>query len=158
SQSDSIRERLRAGELHLQARIAAAASRPGLVPIVRIVDGEGGDIASFAQRRADLLFRVRLRAARIWLQTPSVRVAKVFADSLSGGGGGPAELALSGELDGHELRASVSPLNVATATVPLSPQLVWTFFLPWDFPLSDGAPLLTALWVFALLIPSGYWL
>lgn len=154
-ETDSVRATLRNGRLRLTARVGAPADGGGMRPIVRIVDGEGWGIASLAQFGSALVFRARLRAADIWLQTPSVRAPRVFpvAPSVSGW----TQLDLSGELDGRVLRVSAEREGIMSVA-RLHPQLVWTFFVPWDIPLDHRAVWLTAAWLFFMLFPFGYWL
>lgn len=154
--TDSIRAALRLGHLVLNARISRVTSANPLAPIVRVVDDEGYDIASFFQRRRDLVFRVRLKSAAAWLQSPSVRIADLFDGGIDDQES--QELALSGKLGDGALRVAASGGHGGETLARLTPQLAWNFFVPFEFPLDNRAPWLNALWVGTLLVPYGYWL
>jgi VanZ family protein len=154
--TDSIRSALRRGHLVLDARISRVTTANPLAPIVRVVDDEGYEIASFFQRRRDLLFRVRFKAAAAWLQSPSVRIPDLFDGEVDGPDS--HELKLSGQLRDGALRVAALDSRGVETLARLTPQLAWSFFVPFEFPLDSRAPWLNALWVGGLLLPYGYWL
>jgi hypothetical protein len=113
------------------------------------------------QHGRDLVFHVRVRAARARLRQPSVVLEDVFPE--------PEAVArdtavartvirVFGESRGHEMIAGVERGGyVVRRTVRRSPSQGWVFFAPFVHGLGARAPLLTALWTAALLVPAGYW-
>lgn len=149
---DRIREGLRQGRIHLDALVRPGPAPPSLAPIVRLADFERHEILLLGQHGRDLAFKLRLHASELGMKTPSVVMAKVFPVD------GTTMVAIRAEVTHERVRLSVMIDSVPRITeLPLSPSLLWAFFVPWQYGLGPNARLLTAVWIAGLLVPVGYW-
>ncbi len=147
------RQRLTQRNYDVAAR-ALLGPAPGrrIAPIVSVFDADQKEIVLLGQWGPDLVYRVRMGAARLRLRNPAVR--------LPGALGAPAEseVRVEGRLDGPRFRLdALTPTGANHLVVPFSPQWTWALLLPYEYALGAEAGLLTSLWLFGLLLPLGWW-
>jgi VanZ family protein len=165
SESDELRSLMRAGSVRVDATIRPGAPTRGLAPLVRVADSDRHEILLLAQYHQDIVFKVRLHTAVARMKTPSLALAK----ALSAGGehaevdesAAPATsppVVITGVVEHGRMRLTVTEREGTKRTeLTLSPNLMWSFFIPWDYWFGPNAPMLTALWIGGLLLPIGYW-
>jgi VanZ family protein len=159
--SDTIRAGLRAGQLHVDAVV-----RPGpqpttsdIAPIARVEDGADREILMLGRAGHELVFRLRLRATTLRLETPAFALAHAFQ---SGPGIDPESLDTVESLSAGLKRGRVqlvarSATASAARTFELSPAVAWSFFLPWDYWFGPNSVWISYVWLATLLLPAGYW-
>lgn len=145
----------------VSATVIPAQPTNAVAPIVRVVDAEHEEIVLLGQRGLGMVFGVRTNASRLRFRRAFFLLRGAFPDCKSHDTcTAPTSLTISArygqtvvELDarGQSLKRS--------RNISLSPSLGWTFFLPtqWYIDGSASESALTALWIFVLLIPLGYW-
>lgn len=146
------RERLTRPGFAVTATIRAGPPPARLAPIVSVFDAEQEEIVLLGQWGNDLVYRVRMAPARLRLRNPAVR--------LPGGLDAPpgTEVRIEGGTRGPRfVLASDRPGGRLGRVVPFSPQWTWALLLPYDHALGPEAGALTALWLFGLLLPVGWW-
>lgn len=158
---NAVRQALGAGTARIEAEVRAAPApiSSDVAPIARVADEARREILMLGRADRDLVFRFRMRATSLRLETPAFALARVFPLKTDGGPttldrpeslsavlrGGRVELTMR---NGSEIRRREFELSAASA---------WSFFLPWDYWFGPNAPWLSALWLGTLLIPAGYW-
>ena len=159
--SDTIRAGLRAGQLRVDALV-----RPGprpktsdIAPIARVADGADREILMLGRAGSELVFRLRLRATTLRLETPAFALAHAFQ---SGPGIDPesrdsVETLSAGLRRGRVQLVARSATGSAARTFELSPAVAWSFFLPWDYWFGPNSVWISYVWLGALLVPAGYW-
>jgi hypothetical protein len=128
-------------------------------PIVGVYNRDGriwsNDILVLAQDGRDLVFQMRLRTRDLRLRTPTLRLA----DALPGRAGDT--LRIAGGFWGDRLHAATThgagAGEVRELVVALSPNWTWALLLPFERPLDESAPWLTAAWLVGVLLPLGFW-
>jgi hypothetical protein len=130
----------------------ASGETPRLAPIVLVTNGYR-DVAVLGQDGRDLLFRLRLNAARLRLRLPSVGVRNAFAPTVPPG----SVLTARGEVRESILQLTLTDASgVRGDSVVLTPFLGWSMLLPLNYRFGPEARWFTALWVAGLVIPLGY--
>jgi hypothetical protein len=100
---------------------------------------------------------VRLRAVRLRLRQPTLRIPAVLPPP-SGPSDGPLR-EIAGGYDGGSLHLMVREGGATRArTIPLTVVLGWALVFPIVRVDSAGAGAVTALWLAGFLLPLGYWL
>jgi hypothetical protein len=127
--------------------------------IVRIADADLREIVLLAQDDADLLFGVRTGAEVLRLRPTRYRLRHVF--------GPGSNCVLVGDtilIQGRYTRTAVfvraaARGRIAEETIAPSVSQGWRLFLPMQTYIDSGGQgaALTALWLFILMLPAGYW-
>jgi hypothetical protein len=127
--------------------------------IVRITDGDLREIVLLAQDDADLLFGVRTGAEVLRLRPMRYRLRHVF-----GPGSTCALVSDTFLLQARYTRVAVfvraaARGRIAEETIAPSVSQGWRLFLPMQTYIDSGGQgaALTALWLFMLMLPAGYW-
>ena len=161
SNDENIRGPLRAGRSQVDAVVQPGLPSPPaeIAPILRVADGTLREILLLGRSDKELVFRYRLGATRLRLETPAFALARAFPPTR--------------DMDGHEPESPESLLVVLdrgrlTLTArnqagtdyqvfELTAASAWSFFLPWDYWYGPNAALLSLFWLGTLLLPAGYW-
>ena len=126
---------------------------------MRIADGAEREIVLLGRGGKELVFRVRLRASTLRLETPAFALAGAFRD----GQNFEPEMVESPESlfavveRGRVRLAARRDGEARTREYELSPAVAWSFFLPWDYWFGPNAAWISQVWLGALLFPVGYW-
>lgn len=162
SNDESIRTPLRTGRSEVDAVVQPGPPSPPteIAPILRVADGTLREILLLGRGGKELVFRYRLRATELRLETPAFALARAFPPAAR-------------EMDGHEPEAPESlsvVLDRGRLTLmarneagtnqqlfELTAASAWSFFLPWDYWYGPNAAVLSLFWLGALLLPAGYW-
>lgn len=147
----AVRTRLLADTVTLDVRAVAAGATRLSAPIFSIFDEQQREIVMLDQVRRDAIFRIRTHAADLELRPPAVRLPQALADSDD-----TLHLA-AGLRDGHLWLATTGRRGTRRMDVPLTPTLGWVLLLPYRYALGPEYPLLSALWLFGMLLPLGFW-
>lgn len=146
------RARLTLDTFALAATARAGPPTDRLAPIVSVFDDDRHEVALLGQWGTDLVYRIRMDPARLRLRNPAVRLPGALAFppgdtvALLGGLRGPAYIL-----------AARGASRTTESVLPFSPHWTWALLLPYDYALGPEAGLLTALWLFGLLFPLGWW-
>lgn len=157
---DAIRLPLLDRHVRVEAVVRAGPPQPSseIAPIARIADSAREEILLLGRRRDELVFRLRLRASTLRLQTPAFALARAFGGGASDGPPVASPETLSAILDGSHLElVARRRAGVVASEFELNPAVAWSFFLPWDYSFGPNASWLSQLWIAALLLPVGYW-
>jgi len=158
---DAIRAPLRAGRVRLDANVLPGPPplSTGIAPIMRIADGAEREILMLGRGGDEMVFRVRLRASTLRLETPAFALASAFEDV-------PrvypkvvdSPESLFASFDGGRVQLAARRKGHARSReFELNPGVAWSFFLPWDYWFGPNAASISRLWLWALLFPVGYW-
>jgi hypothetical protein len=145
-------ERLTSPEFSVAAAIRTGPPPARLAPIVSVFDADQEEVLLLGQWGHDLVYRVRMAPARLRLRNPAVR--------LPGGLDAPpgSEVSIAGGTSGPRfVLASDGPGGARSRVLPFSPHWTWALLLPYDYALGPESGALTALWLFGLLLPLGWW-
>jgi hypothetical protein len=156
---EAIRAPLRAGEIAVEAIVRPGPETPltQVAPIVRVADGERREIVLLGRSADELVFKLRLHATILRLQTPSFSLAGAFASDTDRVQDERTE-ALSARLDNGRVRLTARRgERQLEQSAELDPALAWTFFVPWDYRVTAKTAWLSDLWIGLLLVPAGYW-
>jgi VanZ family protein len=158
---DTVRAPLRAGRIRVEAIVRPGPPSPptGIAPIARIADGAEREIFMLGRGGRELVFRVRLRASTLLLETPAFALADAFRN------GQPVDRAtveapesLFATVDRGRVRLAARQEGEARSReFELTPAVAWSFFLPWDYWFGPNAAWIAQVWLGALLFPVGYW-
>jgi VanZ family protein len=145
----------RSGNLDVRATVAPAGATFDIAPIVALGPLSQPLVIELGQRGRDLAFRIRLRASRLRLRTPSV----ALADAFPGSGDPEDRVLLGGMVPGSQrLRLALqSAQRDASATLELNPFLGWWLFMPFDVANMRVVGAASAFWTALLFFPLGYW-
>lgn len=161
SNDESIRGPLRAGRSQINAVVLAGPPSPQaeIAPILRVADGGLREILLLGRSDQELVFRYRLRATGLRLETPAFALARAFAsirDNLEESPDEPESLSVA--LDRGRLTLTAQKQGELHRRVfDLTAASAWSFFLPWEYWYGPNAALLSLVWLGALLLPVGYW-
>lgn len=161
SNDENIRGPLRAGRTRVDAVVQPGLPSPPaeIAPILRVADGTLREILLLGRSSKELVFRYRLRATRLRLETPAFALARAFPLSrdLDGQEPEPPE-SLSVVLERGRLTLTAhSQTGTQQRVFDLTAGSAWSFFLPWDYWYGPNAALLSLFWLGGLLLPVGYW-
>ena len=161
SNDESIRGPLRAGHSRMDAVVQPGPPSPPaeIAPILRVADGTLREILLLGRSGKELVYRYRLRATSLRLETPAFALGHAFASTglTDGSAPEPAET-LSVVLDRGRLTLTAhDQRGTEQRKFDLTPAAAWSFFLPWDYWYGPNAAFLSLLWLGGLLIPAGYW-
>ena len=158
---DTIRGGLRAGRVRVEAIVRPGPPPPptGVAPILRIADGAEREILMLGRGGGELVFRVRLRASTLRLETPAFALAGAFGNTA----GDYRRMvdrpeSLFASVDGGRVRlVARGDGESRSREFEMSPAVAWSFFLPWDYWFGPNAASISRVWLLALLFPVGYW-
>jgi len=158
---ENIRGPLRAGRSHVDAIVLPGLPSPQaeIAPILRVADGGLREILLLGRSDQELVFRYRLRATSLRLETPAFALARAFASIRDNVGEGPeVPESLSVALDRGRLTLTAQNQGeIHRRVFDLTAASAWSFFLPWEYWYGPNAAFLSLLWLGALLLPAGYW-
>jgi hypothetical protein len=141
---------IRGGRFDLELRILAGHRRRWL-PIVEVL-GAAGPAVAVEANGADLAFQPPTRSSRLRLRRPSLRLPGALPAEPG------AELTLVAQDRRSTLQASWSTAGVQhRASQSLSPSFGWSLLTPVRYAYGPETPLVTMIWVVALVFPVGYW-
>ena len=150
--SARLRQRLLGGG-PIMARAITGSPPLKLAPIVSVFDGHSTEVLLLGQRRAEAIFRLRMRVSDLRLRPPAISLQDAVPVA-------PGDsLAISADyLKGrYSLRVRTGERTI-DRTIDATPNWAWSYFMPFEnYALGRTAPWLTALWVIGLLLPIGYW-
>lgn len=150
--SAAFRSLLTSDSVVVSATVVSGGGTARVAPIASVFDWRRTEIFLLGQRGVDLVFSIRMNAARALVRNPAVRLAGAFA------GARGAVVRVEGGIVRHALVVRATRAGrVLGWSAPLTPGLGWCFFLPFDYALGTGLPFLSALWMAGLLAPLGYW-
>lgn len=153
--SGAFRSLLLSDAALVTADVVPGAPTSRIAPIVSVFDWRRTEIFLLGQRGTDLVFSIRMNAARALVRNPAIRLRDAFPAERRAGGGA---MRLRGGVVDRALVAEVQRDGAWRAwRMPLTPGLGWSFFLPFDYALGPEAPWLGALWLAGLFVPLGYW-
>lgn len=153
--ASAIASLARSGNLAVQATVDPAGATYDIAPIVALGPASQPLVIELGQRRRDLAFRIRLRASRLRLRTPTVAMAGVFP-----GSDDPHDRAtVAGMVSASQrLRLAFrSSQRSASATLELNPFLGWWLFMPFNVANMRVVGAASAFWTALLFFPLGYW-
>ena len=149
-ESERLRQELLDGTTAAHVDFTSGAQPQRLAVIAR-VGSSVQEVLMIGAWRDALVFRTR-PAAKDWgLRTPMIALPGALADS------GVRMTADAGVRDQRWYATTRGASGVVAREVPFSVALGWTFFLPFDHPLSDADRWYSALWLAALAFPAAYW-
>ena len=157
---DTIRGPLRSGRLRAQVIVQPGPPPPpgGIAPIARIADLARREIFILGQAGNELVFRVRLRASVLQLETPGFALAGAFRNGHHDPESVDSPESLFASVDSGRVRlAARHDGERLSQGYELTPAVAWSFFLPWDYWFGPNAAWISDVWLAALLIPVGYW-
>ena len=158
---DTIRTPLRFGRVRVEAIVRPGSPPPGagVAPILRIADRAEREILMLGRGGEELVFKIRLRASTLRLETPAFALADAFRDVprvYPKMVESPESLVV--DVDSGRVRlAARRDGRVWSREFELTPAAAWSFFLPWDYWFGPNAASMSRVWVWSLLIPVGYW-
>jgi hypothetical protein len=120
--------------------------------VFSIFDGEQREMLVVGQEGTDLFVRYRTRAAALHLRSPSI----VLPGALALPAGEPIQISVSFARGVISVTAR-SSARTDSRQAPATPSWGWSLVAPFDASIGSLAPLWSALWMAALLIPTGYW-
>lgn len=160
--TDAVRRRLRQDSVTVRAVVRGGRATEQLAPVVSIFDGEHNEVMLLGREGSrSLTFRLRSRASRIGLRTPTVTVWDGFpgaADSVS-----PAPVRLSGTVDGYSLTAtsryarSTGDTNDVSRTIDFRHTHGWAYLVPFENLITQHAGRFTTIWLALVFSPLGYY-
>jgi hypothetical protein len=158
---DTIRGPLRDGRVRVDAIVRPGPPPPpaGIAPILRVADRAEREILMLGRGGGELVFRVRLRASALRLETPAFALAGAFGNASTVS---PTMVerpeSLFASVDRGRVRLAARGDGAARSReFEMSPAVAWSFFLPWDYWFGPNAASISRVWMFALLFPVGYW-
>lgn len=146
--------------VHVTVRPAVRGSPSSIEPIGRVADRKRREILMLGRGGNELVFRYRMRATTLRLETPAFALAGAFHDDATSNDtkAAPPE-SLSAVVNNGIVELSAKGQHVNQERIfELGPAIAWSFFLPWDYWFGPSARLIAHLWLAALLFPSGYWM
>ena len=156
----TLRSSMHAGGLTVDAvvTVSPTSSPISVSPIVRVADGARREILMLGRGGKELVFRYRLRATTLRLETPAFALASAFHDDPAGSDAAspPESLAVAVTRGSVELSARGDGVH-RVRRFTLSPAIAWSFLLPWDYWFGPNADIIERIWLAALLLPVGYW-
>ncbi len=160
--TDAVRRRLRQDSVTVSAVVRGGKATGRLAPVVSIFDGEHNEVMLLGRSGGrSLTFRLRSRASRIGLRTPTVTVWDGFpgaADSTS-----PVPVHLSGTINGYSLTAasryarSSGDTNRVSRTIDFRHTHGWAYFVPFENLYTRHAGRFTTIWLTLVFSPFGYY-
>lgn len=128
-------------------------------PIARVADRTRREILMLGRGGNVLVFRYRMRATTLRLETPAFALAQAFRNNAATSSTETkAPESVSAMVNRGTVRLSAKGEGVSRERMfELGPAVAWSFFLPWDYWFGPNARLIALLWLAALLIPTGYW-
>ena len=149
AESAQLRERFLSGT-PLRVHAVAGPPVPTQVPLVTLHDMFRHEILLVGAEQEDLLLRFRTRAAAAELDTPAIRVPGVMR-GLSPGDNLVITMSRAGQ--GY----CVDVNTRSTCGLGFTLGMGWTLFLYSQIPTGWPHPVLNALWMAALVFPTGFW-
>ncbi|MDQ2931267.1 MAG: VanZ family protein [Gemmatimonadota bacterium] len=153
--SADVRRRLSSDSVVVQATVVGGAMTTQVSSIANLYDYAQQEVFLLGQRKGNLIFSLRMRAADMKLATPTIRLDSVFPRHRD------AKLdtmVVAGGLIHHVLWVSVVHNGVRRErTLPVDAGLGWSYLLPFDYEYGSEAPWLSALWLAGLAAPAMYW-
>lgn len=121
-----VHDVFRGDSVRFEAQVTVGPIPPRRAQVAAIADGEGAWVASMWQDGQDVLFHLRLRTSTYLVRTPGIRLVGALDAPRD------AVVMLAVEISHGRLTAETSGATRRSATIPLSPSLVWTLISPWD--------------------------
>lgn len=148
-----LQDGVRAGRLEVTARVALAGPTRATAPIASIFDADRDEQMLLGQHGTDLVFHFRPAAANVKLERASVRLPGALAFPVG------TVVTLNARLTrGVATLAVTADGSTRTDTVRLTPGTGWRLFLPAaSYAFGPETVLFSALFLFALTLPVGYW-
>lgn len=138
-----------------EAGFVARSTSTDLVPVVRVVDGPGGERIVVGQEGSDLVFRLRTRSTNLRLRTPEIRIPNLLCIGAASTCSDTTRVRAAFANGSLRLAATLRGSTYENV-LNRSPNRAWNYVLP--SPRSPRrAELLTLLWTATLAAPLGYW-
>ncbi len=160
--TDAVRRQLRRDSVTVRAVVRGGRATGRLAPVVSIFDGEHNEVMLLGREGGrSFTFRLRSRASRIGLRTPTVTVWDGFpgaADTAS-----PAQVHLTGTIDGYSITAasrytrSSGDTNSVTRTIDFRHTHGWAYLVPFENLYTRHAGRFTTIWLALVFTPLGYY-
>ena len=158
--SDPVfRRRLVSDSVLVSAEVVPGAPTERTAPILSVYDPARTQVFLLAQRQRELVFSIRMNAARAMVRDPIVGLENVFPTAADARAANDT-LHVAGGIIGDALviRAMDDAHHVTRERrITLGPALGWTFFLPWPYAFGGETAALSALWIGGLFLPLAYW-
>lgn len=153
----ALRRALLADSVLVTARVVPGGPTKRMASIVSLYDWRRRQIVLLGQRGRDLVFTLRMNAARAGLRTPMIVLRDAFPTRAPAGAADTLQLA-GGVVD-HALVLRVWDARDGrrSTQAALGPGLGWSLLMPYAIDLGPAAPWLTALWMAGLLATVAYW-
>jgi VanZ family protein len=149
-----VRARLERGDVRFDAIVVPADPTSGNAPIVTMTDGRSVELLILEQHDRDMVFAVHVRANRLRLGGPRLRLRGVFPSTAAE----TDTMRIGGRLDRGRLTAYAGSRQATVERgLRLGPWTGWSFVAPFQFAFGALFPWLTAAWAFVLVFPIGYW-
>jgi VanZ family protein len=152
----AVRARLEEDGTVVRAVVVPGPPTVALAPAVSIFDGEQNEVMLIGRDGDNLVFRLRSRATRLGLRTPSVTVWNAYRiGSAAARDGG---LRLAGRVRGYSISADArADTACASRTIAFRPTQGWAYLLPFEHLYTPRAPRFTMIWMALLFAPLGYY-
>ena len=148
---DVLRRELLSDSVMVQATVIAGPPPEFIAPIASVFDSAQRGIFVLGQRRDDLVFMIRtgLRAAALGEQWVALR-------AFPGRKPGDTTVVSGGVVGKAWVMRAVHDGRIAETRIPMTPGLMWSALFPFTVVLGPAAPLLSAAWLGATILPAGF--
>ena len=157
-----VRDRFRAGDAVLAARVTTGNERGQFAPIARLRTTDSSDVAALGEQGCDFEVHVRMHVHDIRMRDPALVAARVFPcgglpDRALGEPEGDTMEVMGGRRGSELVLLARGRGRVVERRVALTPTLGWSFFLPFRYPFGGLHWPLSALWAGGLILVVAYW-
>ena len=126
-----------------------------LAPIAQLITSSGAKVLTLGQDGGDLIFSVLMKAGRVRLRSPSVRIERALV--ASDGTILPEPVTVRVAVSDGSLEMELSGASREHRSLPLTVALGWSLVLPTPAYLGAGTAILSAAWLALIAFPIGYY-